>query len=261
MADKLITYLSAERERLAGNYDQALALYKEVLAVDQTDWKIRECIADTLHAKGDTRAALKELFTVANRLIWEAAYGDANRILTKMLRIDPDKQFDITKDVQRCMDEVAEAMGQNPEEIPADANWEGTRDFFESLALDESVEMNVPDEILDMVDVIPSKGPPPFAPRNELTLVFEGGDKVRVDAADFMVGCAADCNLVLPGNVASAHQSRIVESDGRWILQGVQGSQATLCNGAVVDEVELANGNVISFGLSGPQARVQISGS
>ncbi|MFN7974459.1 MAG: FHA domain-containing protein [Acidobacteriota bacterium] len=251
---KLTFYLDAERERLKGNVDEALRLYREAMAADPNDWKLRECVADTLEAKGDLRSALKELFQAAHRLIWQQSYEDATRLLQKMLRLDPHRQFDVTKGVQACLDEIADALAEPVDELPVDADWASTREFLESLVLrDSTSEFRVPDDILAKTDRLP-----PRPPQRKLILDVAGRDAVRVETKEFLVGRAKDCHLAFKEGVVSRHHARIVEMDGHYVLQNWESRNGTMLNGESIQSCEISDGDTITFGLSGPEAKVTI---
>ena len=180
---KLQKYIEAEKQRVSGNIDAAVELYREALKLDPNDWKIRECVADALWSKEDREGALRELFSAANRLIWERSFDDAKRLLKKMLDWDPRWESDLTRQVPSCYEEIREAVeGGKPEE----AKFEDTRSFLRSLVLNESTGIHVrplladePQEVTLALEDAEDEAPEP-EPEPDRDPVFELEDESAV---------------------------------------------------------------------------------
>ena len=77
----------------------------------------------------------------------------------------------------------------------------------------------------------------------------------------FAGGCCHDYavqHLILKEGVVSRHHARIVEMDGHYLLQNWESRNGTILNGEAVQSCEVKAGDTITFGLSGPQAAVEI---
>ena len=251
---KLENYLAGERARLKGNLDEAEDHYRVALGEDANDWKLREAVAEVLYAKDDVRGSLKELFQAAHRLIWQGLYEDATRLLQKMLRIDPKCEIDITKGVQSCLDEIAEALQGDADELPADGDWGSTREFLESLVLQDSSSAYRLHE-----QDLPDKSGETAAPRRELLLTVAGRPPVSMKGKELLIGRARDCHMVFPEGVVSRHHARVVEMDGHYFVHNWESRNGTLHNGRpVAAPTELATGDTITLGHTGPAVAVEV---
>ena len=92
-------------------------------------------------------------------------------------------------------------------------------------------------------------------------LVFQGGSSstAEVDLGDgeLTIGREPGCDLVLSGEVVSRQQTSVQFEDGLYVLKDLGSTNGTFVNRRKVHEQVLRDGDVIEFGLGGPEARFQ----
>lgn len=84
-----------------------------------------------------------------------------------------------------------------------------------------------------------------------LVVVDSGGNRVRVplDPLPFHIGRQPESNLILRDSRASRTHSRIVEEDGRYVIEDCNSRHGTFVNNARISRRPLENGDRIEFGV------------
>ena len=84
-----------------------------------------------------------------------------------------------------------------------------------------------------------------------LVVVDPGGNRVRVplDPLPFLIGRQPESNLILRDSRASRTHSRIVEEDGRYVIEDCNSRHGTFVNNARISRRPLENGDRIEFGV------------
>ena len=96
------------------------------------------------------------------------------------------------------------------------------------------------------------------ASKSFLTLkIREGSQKVRLHGSSFRVGRAPQCELAIDGPRVSRVHARLVLEGTQWFVEDLDSANGVFLNGRKIDYAELHPGDLLEFGVRGPQVEVR----
>ena len=91
-----------------------------------------------------------------------------------------------------------------------------------------------------------------------LTLkVRAGGRKIRLHGKNFRVGRAPQCEVVVEGPRVSRLHARLVLKETQWFVEDLDSANGVFLNGRKVKCEELHPGDLLEFGVRGPEVEVR----
>ncbi len=97
-----------------------------------------------------------------------------------------------------------------------------------------------------------------LATNSFLTLkIRAGARKVRLHGESFRVGRAPQCELVVEGPRVSRLDARLVLEETQWFVEDLDSANGVFLNGRKVDYAELHPGDLLEFGVRGPEVEVR----
>ena len=85
----------------------------------------------------------------------------------------------------------------------------------------------------------------------------EDGRKLRLHGTSFRVGRAPPCELIVSGPRVSRHHARLVLEGTQWFVEDRDSANGVFLNGRKIDVAQLQVGDVLEFGVRGPEVEVR----
>ena len=96
-----------------------------------------------------------------------------------------------------------------------------------------------------------------IASESFLKVKLRGGGKPRLHGTSFRVGRADQCELTIDGPRVSRFHARLVLEGTQWFVVDTDSANGVFLNGRKVDYAKLHVGDVLEFGVRGPEVEVR----